>query len=139
MTIVAFLLAGFTVLATVTKPALFAELAQITHEDRNGRPPRLTELEFIFFVFLNVFVHYVSFLLFCTVFVLFGTKNGPLAMVLLAKQAKSLSALHDPLRRALFVVMGTWLILLVLKLKSFIWNVYQVVVVVIVTDRETVT
>lgn len=130
MTMVAFLLAGFTVLATITKPSLFAELAQIPHKAPKERQTELTELEFM------VFVHYVSFLFVCTLVVLFGTKNGPLAMLTtVTAETKGAAVVLNPVRRMLFVTFGTWFVLLILKLKSFIWNVYQVVIIVIVTDR----
>jgi hypothetical protein len=139
MTIVAFLIAGFTVLATITKPALFVELAQVLHRDDDGKETGLTELEYIFFAFINVFVHYLAFLLLSTFLVLFGTPNGPLAMVSFGLRSVLAPKSFALLFHVLFVAMGTWFISLILRLKSFIWNVYQVVLIVIVADQQEST
>ena len=127
-TMLAFLLAGFTVFSTITKPALFAELAQVQHPNSS-----LTELKFIFFVFMNVFIHYLAFMILCAVILLFGTPNGPL--VLLGSLLKKFSVgTFDILQHTFFVLFGTWFIALLLKLKSFVYSLYSMILVVIVNE-----
>lgn len=118
-TILGFLIAGFAVLFTVLRPQTLANLQQITRDGHD-----VCELKLLFFVFVDVFVHYVSFLFWCMVMVVFGAKNGP------ADWAGRLAgawipAVPEIVAHAVFAAWGTWFILLVLKLKSFIYNLYQ--------------
>jgi hypothetical protein len=131
-TMLAFLLAGFTVFSTITKPGLFAELAQIQHP----KSP-LTELKFIFFVFMNVFIHYLAFMIVCAVILLFGTANGPLVLIGSLFKKISVSG-FDVLQHSFFVFFGTWFIALLLKLKSFVYSLYSMILIVIVNEgRQT--
>jgi hypothetical protein len=57
-TLLGFLVAGFAIFATISKPTLFVDLAQFNYPGS-----RLTALEYIFFSFVNIFVHYMSFLI----------------------------------------------------------------------------
>jgi hypothetical protein len=118
-TILGFLIAGFAVLFTVFRPETVVRLQQIK---RSGQ--RLSELKLLFFAFVDVFVHYIAFLFWCTVVIVVGSRHGPVDYV-----ARSLGAcwplLPDVLCHILFVLWGTWFVLLVLKLKSFVYNLYQ--------------
>lgn len=135
MTIVAFLIAGFTVLTTITKPELFAELAQVPHRQENGHETGLTEVEFIFFAFINVFVHYLAFLFVSTVILLFGSTNGPLAMLAYAVRSVISTKAFGGCLHVLFVLLGVWFLSLILRLKSFVWNIYQMVLIAIVAEH----
>lgn len=138
-TMLAFLLAGFTVFSTLTKPSLLAELAQIPHKDkkRPGHVTGVSELQFVFFAFINVFVHHMSFLALSAAIVLFGTRNGPLVLFGELLKSATSPAFFDLLQHVVFIFIGTWFILLFLKLKSFVWNLYQMVLIVIVSEVTT--
>jgi hypothetical protein len=133
-TMLAFLIAGFTVFSTITRPGLFVELAQIPH---NGGP--LSELKFVFFVFFNVFVHYLAFIMLCATVVFLGGKDGPLVLLGEVIKAWTSTTFFDVLQHAVFVGIGTWFVLLLLKLKSFIYNLYAMVMLVIVNEGKTET
>ena len=74
-TILGFLLAGFTVFATITNPRLFVALAKADHNDFP-----YSELKFAFFSFLNVFVNYLSFLSLVLVIELLGKQEGVISV-----------------------------------------------------------
>lgn len=133
-TMLAFLLAGFTILGTITKPSLLVKLAEITHPGT-----KLSELKYTFFVFINVFIQYLAFLATTTAILLFGTKNGPFVLVgeLIKVHAGALA--FNVIQHAALVIIGTWFVLLILKLKSFIYNTYQMVVLAIVNEGATIT
>jgi hypothetical protein len=128
--ILGFLIAGFSIFASITKPEVFILLAKLPHKQGN-----ITRLQFIFFNFLVVFVHYIFFLAVC-LFIKVGLyDNGPLSGIL--------RILAEEDRR--FIVFGatgvlclliTWLTFLVMLLKSFIWNIYQSVLLSIVTEGQ---
>ncbi len=125
--ILGFLIAGFSIFASITRPEIFAGLAKLDHKDTG-----LSRLQFIFFNFLLVFIHYLAFLAMSIVlklvmplapaFVNAVSPNVPSASIIVWWSAASMLA----------VLLG-WLTFLVMLLKSFIWNIYQAVLVVIVT------
>ena len=55
--ILGFLIAGFSIFSSITKPEIFAALAKLDHKETG-----LSRLQFIFFNFLLVFIHYLAFL-----------------------------------------------------------------------------
>ncbi len=130
VTMLAFLLAGFTVFSTITKPQLFAELAQVAHPEST-----LSEFQYIFFSFMNVFIHYLTYMSVCAIILLFANNGGPL--ILLGECMK----LASPTGFSVFqfttlAVLGTWTILLFLKLKSFIYNLYAMIIVVVLHENQ---
>lgn len=118
-TILGFLVAGFAVLFTVLRPETLVNLQKIT---RPGQT--IPELKLLFFAFVNVFVHYVSFLFWCMAVLVFGAKNGPADWI--GRVAGSWwPVMPELVCHTVYVIWGTWFILLVLKLKSFIYNLYE--------------
>src|ERR1017187_2162001 len=69
-TILGFLLAGFAVLFAVLRPHTVIALLQIT---RPGE--QLYELKLIFVTFIDVFVHYTTFLFWCILYLVVGQKD----------------------------------------------------------------
>lgn len=127
-TILGFLLAGFTVLFAVFRRDTVIALQQIT---RPGE--RLSELKLIFVTFIDVFVHYTTFLFWCVTYFVAGGNNGPFDLI-----GGYLSNLSPWLPRAIthivFVFWGMWFLILVLKLKSFIYNLYQTLLLGMAAD-----
>ena len=125
--ILGFLIAGFSIFSSITKPEIFAALAKLDHKDSG-----LSRLQFIFFNFLLVFIHYLAFLAVSIAIKIF------LPVVV---EAAGLIEVRLSLPSAVVWWGGTtlvaavlaWLVFLVMLLKSFIWNIYQAVLVVIVT------
>jgi hypothetical protein len=125
--ILGFLIAGFSIFSSITKPEIFSALAKLAHKDSG-----LSRLQFIFFNFLLVFIHYLAFLAFSIAIKIFlPTLMG----------AVGLAASHWA--PPAIVIWGTaavgtaiaisWLVFLIMLLKSFIWNIYQAILIVIVT------
>jgi hypothetical protein len=129
-TLLGFLVAGFAIFATISKPALFVDLAQFNYPGS-----RLTALKYIFFSFVNIFVHYMSFLILAvTVRVLFWNEwPGSIWGKVLAEDAPEVFV---AVAHVFLVLLATWLIILLIKLKSFIWNVYQAVLLSIAHEAE---
>ncbi|AZM96805.1 hypothetical protein [Vreelandella venusta] len=68
-----FLLAGFTIFATVSQPNLSLSMAAIKNDDSG-----LSFLKHNYFVFLRVFIYYIVFCVFSLSIVVFGHKGGGL-------------------------------------------------------------
>ena len=128
--ILGFLIAGFSIFASITKPEVFILLAKLPHKEGE-----ITRLQFIFFNFLVVFVHYIFFLAACFFIKLGLYDNGPLSGILriLAEQDKRIIVFGSS---ATLCVLITWLTFLLMLLKSFIWNIYQSVLLSIVTEGQ---
>jgi hypothetical protein len=132
--ILGFLIAGFTVFVTITKPGVFAAMARKEYEDTGE-----SYLKYNLSAFMLAFVHYLAYLAFCLLFVYFGQPNGPITSLALWVALQIFPAHIDGyavilMIAAVFVACWTWY--LVMLLKSFIFNVYQVVVTSVRWDLE---
>lgn len=125
--ILGFLIAGFSIFSSITRPEIFAALAKLDHKDSG-----LSRLQFIFFNFLLVFVHYIAFL--ATSIILKLSLPFAPALVRASEAHWAMSNSHIWwIAVGLSAILLAWLAFLIMLLKSFIWNIYQAVLVVIVT------
>ena len=127
-TILGFLLAGFAVLFAVLRPPTVLALRQIK---RPGE--QLSELKLIFVTFINVFVHYAAFVGWCVVYLIAGGTGG-LFDITGRYLALFLPGIRPTIIHIVFVIWGLWFLLLVLKLKSFIYNLYQTLLLGMAAD-----
>lgn len=113
-----FLLAGFTIFATVSQPSLSLSMATVTNK-KSG----LSYLKHNYFIFLRVFIYYVAFSVFSLSIIIFGHSGGLIASII------NLSPNPDPLRffitKAAYVLLFTGYYFLIMQLKSFIFNIYS--------------
>jgi len=125
--ILGFLIAGFSIFASITRPEIFVALAQLDHKNSD-----LSRLKFIFFNFLFVFIHFLAFLAFslCIQLLLPAIKN--LILLPTVQAALSPTFIWWAGAVAVSITVG-WFAFLIMLLKSFIWNIYQAVLLVIVT------
>ena len=128
--ILGFLIAGFAIFASITKPGVFILLAKLDHKKED-----ISRLQFIFFNFLLVFIHFLTFLGLCLMVKVTLYSGGPLSGALrwLAESRQLVIVIGACL---MFAAMTAWLVFLLMLLKSFIWNLYQAVLVTILTEAE---
>lgn len=129
ISILGFLVAGFTVFVTVIRIDMFLTMAKMEKLDTGE-----SVLKYNLSAFVVTFVHYTSYIFVCLMSELF-LQPGGLAAVAFAN-AKTYPDLapwtplaHSLCSSALLVGFGAWTAYLVLLLKSFIYNVYQVTTV----------
>lgn len=113
-----FLLAGFTIFATVSQPSLSLRMAEILHPVSG-----LSYLKHNYFIFLRVFVYYLAFSIFCLLVVVFGHKGGLLP--LLASFSPYPDEVTFAIVKASYVLLFTGYYFLIMQLKSFIFNIYH--------------
>lgn len=130
--ILGFLIAGFSIFASITRPEIFAGLAKLDHKDSG-----LSRLQFIFFNFLLVFIHYLAFLAMSIVLQLV-LPLAPALVAAMSPRVPSVGVIVWWSAVGLIAVLLGWLTFLIMLLKSFIWNIYQAVLVVIVTGDAIV-
>ncbi|MET0012589.1 MAG: hypothetical protein ABW088_02940 [Sedimenticola sp.] len=115
-----FLLAGFTIFATVSQPSLSLRMAEITRKDSG-----LSYLKHNYFVFLRVFIFYLAFAIFCLMVITFGHKGGLVPVLV------SMTPYPDLVKftvvKISYVVLFTGYYFLIMQLKSFIFNIYHAV------------
>lgn len=124
--ILGFLLTGFAVFASLTKPEVFEALANTTNKKY-----KISNFKFVFYNFLVVFAYYLSFLAYNVVFILLFGKYGFFRNTL----SHSDACFYDMFLSFLIILTGTWFIASILHLKSFIWNLYQSVLLAITIPK----
>lgn len=118
-TILGFLVAGFAIVCSVLRPQTMYFLLYLPNKTYG-----LNELKLLFVIFVEVFVQYLALLFWSILVLIFGGKIGP-AMYLGTLLGKVHWLVPFISLHVIFVLWGTWLVALVLTLKSFIYNLYQ--------------
>ena len=130
LSILGFLIAGFSIFASVTKPELFITLANISYDGTE-----INRLQFVFFNFLNVFSVYLVLLALSMIVQLVFSPSSP-AMLLGQHIVDGYPILGFATNAMMLLAFGVLFVEAFLKLKSFIWNLYQTVLVSIATEDE---
>jgi hypothetical protein len=128
--ILGFLIAGFAIICTILRPGTILNLQRL----QNSRY-KMSELKLLFVIFVDVFVQYLALLFWSLFVVIFGGKTGP-AMMLGIFLARIHWMIPFCLLHIIFVAWGTWLVMLVLSLKSFIYNLYQSLALALVDSAD---
>jgi hypothetical protein len=128
--ILGFLIAGFAIICTILRPSTILNLQRL-----HNYKYKMSELKLLFVIFVDIFVQYLALLFWSILASIFGGKTGP-AMMLGLFLSKIHWMIPFCLLHAIFVVWGTWLVMLVLSLKSFIYNLYQSLALALVDSAD---
>ncbi|ELB2784385.1 hypothetical protein QNE30_004304 [Vibrio alginolyticus] len=120
ITTLGFLIAGFTIFATLTKPDMM--LAMMDHSKKEYNLPTL---KYNFFVFIKVFISYIFFAVVYVLAMLLGQKGGFLSNAI--ELIPNSLCVKIVLTKVGYVVIGSSFVHLLLQLKSFIFNIYMIV------------
>lgn len=120
ITILGFLIAGFTIFATLSKPKMM--LAMMDHTNKETGLPTL---KYNFFAFMKVFIAYISFLVLYALIVLFGQSGGFIANVV--EYLPNADCVKSIVINIVYAIVGSSFIYLLLLLKSFVFNIYAIV------------
>lgn len=129
-TILGFLIAGFTIFATLSKPELFRRMYDTTHE-----PSGLSYLKVNFFAFVEVFCVYILFLVLCLVIKLFCGTGGIAASLITVTETSPIfgySLSKSWLINTVFILLAGVSYYSLMALKSFVFNTYHAVMTSIV-------
>jgi hypothetical protein len=119
--ILGFLIAGFTVFATITKEELFQAMAVVPH-----KPTGLSTLKYNLFSFMRVFIDYLCFCSYCVAVKILASPGGPLAEIVGGLPGGAVS--KGWLARIGFALTITLIVYVLVVLKSFVFNVYNFVI-----------
>lgn len=132
--ILGFLIAGFTIFATLTKPSLFIMMYNNEHPKS-----KLNYLKHNFFAFIEVFVVYLVLLGACLLIKIFGGQEGALlkAMEFISCHSTvELTTIKEIVVKASYITMGAFLYYSLVSLKSFVFNIYHIVITSIVWEMN---
>ena len=127
--ILGFLIAGFAIFTSITKPIIFINLAKVPHD--NGQ---INELQFVFFNFMTAFINFLGLMIFSFILLAIGkiieNLNGGISNAL-TNNIYLITSIY-----MCFILFSTWIASSFLKLKSFIWNSYQSIILAITVEDE---
>lgn len=115
-----FLVAGFTIFATVSQPSLSLRMSEIIHPDSG-----LSYLKHNYFIFFRVFIFYIAFSIFCLFIIIFGHKGG--LIPLLVSYSPYPANIKFMVTKISYVLLFTGYYFLIMQLKSFVFNIYHAV------------
>ncbi|NWC95040.1 MULTISPECIES: hypothetical protein [unclassified Pseudomonas] len=124
VSVLGFILAGFTIFATISQPEMFVAMSKHRHEISG-----LSYLKNNFFIFMRVFIYYLIYTVFCLFIITFGIQGG------IFHKLSTLSPISCHINEWLigfsYVFLHAGLFFLLTQLKSFIFNVYHSVMTAI--------
>jgi hypothetical protein len=123
-TVLGFLLAGFTIFATISQPDMLVAMSQ-HREQKSG----LSFLKYNFFIFIRVFIYYMAYAVFCVFILIFAIKGGVIHY--LVKISPISHEIIEWLVGFSYVALYGGMFFLLMQLKSFIYNVYHSVMTAI--------
>jgi uncharacterized integral membrane protein len=120
ITTLGFLIAGFTIFATLSKPRMM--LAMMDHINKETKLPTL---KYNFFTFMKVFIAYIAISIAYLLVMILGQADGFFSNLV------SLFPGHHFVKIALikvaYIAIGSSFVYLLLLLKSFVFNIYAIV------------
>ncbi|WP_155301746.1 hypothetical protein [Burkholderia gladioli] len=121
--ILGFLVAGFTICVS-SKSEIFFEMAKVERDDTG-----VSYLKYNLSIFLLVFIHYLAFTVLCVSIRVFFASGGPGGVFLrsIPVSSESLGLIRSVGISLVFVGFVTWFFYILMLLKSFIFNVYHIV------------
>ncbi len=120
--ILGFLIAGFTIFATMADIKMTKKMVSVRYEKYNNIP----YLKFFYFTFILAFIYYLIFLAFCFLLAIL-INSDTLSLIALWQK----DSLVNCVLKFLLVAVGTSWFHLIMQLKSFIFNVYHIVMMTI--------
>lgn len=122
--ILGFLIAGFTIFASMTKIEVFIALSLTPHPNFG-----ISWLRFIFYSFLRVFIVHITLLSACVFSVL--TKDIGLFVGASLSIEDTSGTIRKTWTGVCIVIVGYLLLSSLLHLKTFVWNLYQSILIAI--------
>ncbi|WP_032900461.1 hypothetical protein [Pseudomonas lactis] len=124
VSVLGFILAGFTIFATISQPEMLVAMSKYRHD-----VSQLSYLKNNFFTFMRVFIYYLLYTVFCLMVIVFAVKGGLVhKLVMLSPISWKIA---EWLVGAAYVGLYAGMFFLLMQLKSFIYNVYHSVMTAI--------
>lgn len=128
-TTLCFLIAGFTIVATISKPEMMLKMMEHTNRKTN-----MPTLKHNLIPFMKVFIGYLVFAIIYILIIIFGEESGLLSNIF--SKFPCLISFKEHVIRLGYIFIGTSFIYLLLLLKSFIFNIYTVIMTLVRWEHE---
>lgn len=120
ITTLGFLIAGFTIFATLSKPKMM--LAMMDH---TNKATGLPTLKYNFLTFMKVFIAYIMTCMLYLLVTILGQADGFISNVI--TQIPDSTCIKTSAIKVAYIIIGSSFVYLLLLLKSFIFNIYTTV------------
>ncbi|MEA3004338.1 MAG: hypothetical protein QOH81_3126 [Sphingomonadales bacterium] len=125
--ILGFLIAGFAIITTIANPRVMVRLAQTEQPDS-----KISSFKDMLFNFLSVFYIYIATLTVSVIAKLLAQTHLFDPEKILSKEIAY--AVLSFANSTTFAVMGILIVFSIVRLKSFIWNIYQGFIIFLIVD-----
>lgn len=127
-TVLGFLIAGFTIFATLTKPELLRRMYETLH------PSGLNYIKINFYAFIEVFIVYLVLVGICLCVKIFAPEKGAMTGLIYWFNNNSFGYQieSDFWKKCGYVFLSTFVFYSILALKSFVYNTHHAVMTLIV-------
>lgn len=125
-----FLIAGFTIFATLTDSRLFIKMSEHTDEET-----KLSWLQLTFVSFLHIFFHYICVLIAAVAIKLIGFQYGPLAAVVTRLPCEYYHWVRY-FSGAVLALSSGWLLYALVLLLDFVFSIYHTMMLTITVKKE---
>jgi hypothetical protein len=129
--ILGFLIAGFTIFASITKQEIFIRKAEVIEPNS-----KLNYLKYTFGVFMKIFIQLFVLLAACVLIKIFAFPNGPATTLLNLYSRRTADGAKHVITRFTVVSLSTDVLYCVLLLKDFIFNIYYSIMSTIQYEME---
>jgi hypothetical protein len=123
-----FLLAGFTILATMSKTDMLMALAQVQYPKSN-----ISYLKYSYFMFMRVMIYYFLMTVLCICIKFFGPVLQSVFRIVSTNEVENVKWV---LSISIYIIIGTFTFYILSMLQSFIYNVYSVVMTMVRWEFE---
>lgn len=129
--ILGFLIAGFTIFVTVTRVEIFSEMANYAKDESDE-----SYLKYAFLGFMVVFIHYLSYLFIVVLLLMLGTEKGVFYGICKFMYDQGFKSYIASALVISTVTLSFWTIYLVLLLKSFVFNTYEIITTIVALEMS---
>lgn len=129
--VIGFVLAGFTIFATMTSTKFTTALASFRHEGTKH-----AYLKYIYLAFMRVFAFYFFFITLCASIQILGSAQGPLSSLIGLLPLALGNALRSIVGHVGLLAVGSVFWVVVIELYPFIFNVYHSVMMAVQFQLE---
>ncbi|MFD0893444.1 hypothetical protein KBB96_18615 [Luteolibacter ambystomatis] len=127
VSILGFLIAGFTIFASLAKPALLLTMLKHPHKSSG-----MSYLKYNFFTLVRVFIYFLVFAALQIGIIAMGQPEG--LIYALIKRLSDLESILYFGNRFMLILSATFWVFVLMQLKSFVFNVHHIVMTMIKFD-----
>jgi hypothetical protein len=127
ISLLGFLIAGFTIFGSLAKPELLLTMLRFTHKESG-----LSYLKYNFFTLIRTFIYFLIFAVFQLLVVVLGQRDGVISELVILEPI--LGQMLPLILRGAFVLSVVLWTVAFLQLKSFVFNVHHFVFTMIKFD-----